>query len=151
MYAEPIGVLRRLTEQRLSVASATDEYVDLLGALLSFEGVEVWDRCLEGLSLGEYEVDCPHCGVNAFVVLGADGGYSCTDDYALGEVERTPLRPVEPGELGDLARRLRDRAVADGQDGVAGDLLRLFGRADCPDCGTEFLVADRVVAGWVAP
>lgn len=123
--------------------------MNLLQALLSFEGVEIWDRSLDGLQTGEYEVDCPHCGVNMFVVTGQEDSFSCTDDYALQEVQRSPLQPARVQELAELPQRLFTQAMADGQEGLAHGVRCLFGRAACPDCGTGFSVAERVVARWI--
>ncbi|MFE3526908.1 hypothetical protein ACFXOD_36080 [Streptomyces sp. NPDC059161] len=148
VYSAPIGVLHMLTDRHLSRAVEAGEYVDLLQSLLSFEGAEIWDRCLDGLHSGEYEVVCLHCGVNMFIVLGQDGYFCCTDDYALGEVEKSPLQPVRAEDLAGLPRRLFTRAVADGQEELAHGIPYLFGRTACPDCGTDFSVAERVVAGW---
>ncbi|MGP3988689.1 hypothetical protein [Streptomyces sp. 3N207] len=144
----PLATLHRLTDQHLSRTTAADEYVCLLQALLAFEGIGVWARCLEGLHTGEYEVDCPHCGVDVFVVIGEDETFCSTDDYALKAAAKSPLRPLPPNELEPLAKRLHDRALADSQDSVARAVPYLFGRAACPDCGAEYLVADRVVARW---
>ncbi|MFI0901632.1 hypothetical protein [Streptomyces sp. NPDC020983] len=149
VYSAPIGVLHRLTDRRLSRAVEAEEYVNLLQALLSFEGVETWDRCLDGLQTGEYEVDCPHCGVNMFVVLGQDGYFCCSDDYALQEMEKSPLQPVRTQDLDGLPQRLFTRAMEDGQESLAHGIPYLFGRAACPDCATDFSVAERVVAGWI--
>jgi hypothetical protein len=115
---------------------------------LSFEGVEIWDRCLGGLQTGEYEVSCPYCGVNVFIVIGQDACFSASDDYSLGEVERVALRPAESDELDDLGARLHERVRADGQTTLAGSLPYLLGQAVCPDCRTVFSVADRVAANW---
>ncbi|MGW0964065.1 hypothetical protein ACWD4K_34840 [Streptomyces gelaticus] len=123
--------------------------IAVLQALLSFEGVEIWDRALDGLQTGEYEVDCPHCGVNMFVVIGHGDSFCCTDDYALQEVEKSPLEPARVQQLEELPRRLFTRALADGQEDLAHGVRYLFGRAACPDCGTDFSVAERVVAGWI--
>lgn len=83
VFSAPIAVLRNLTDRRLSQPTDAEEYVNLLQALLSFEGVAIWDRCLDGLQTGEYEVDCPYCGVDMFVVIGQDDSFCRTDDYAL--------------------------------------------------------------------
>lgn len=145
----PIAVLHDLTNRRLSQTAEAEEYVNLLQALLSFEGVEIWDRSLDGLQTGEYGVDCPYCGVNMFVVIGQDESFCCTDDYALQEVQKSPLQPAPTLQLEGLPRRLFSRALADGQEGLAHGVRYLFGRAACPDCGTDFSVAERVVAGWI--
>jgi hypothetical protein len=149
VFSAPLTVLHQLTDGCLGQTAAADDYVLLLQSLLSFEGVEVWDRCLEGLGIGEYEVDCPHCGANLFVMVGADDYFCCSDDYALGDVSRSPLHPAVAGDLEGLPRRLHERATADGQASVARGVRYLFGRATCPDCSTDFGVADQVVAGWI--
>ncbi|WP_053666416.1 hypothetical protein [Streptomyces sp. MMG1121] len=149
VYSAPIGVLNRLTDRRLSRTVEAEEYVNLLQALLSFEGVEIWDRCLDGLQSGEYEVGCPYCGVSMFIVIGQEESFCCSDDYALGEAEKLPLQPMRTQDLDGLARRLFTRALADGQAGLAHGIAFLFGRAVCSDCGTDFSVAERVVAGWI--
>ncbi|MGN5377912.1 hypothetical protein ACQ4WX_10235 [Streptomyces lasalocidi] len=122
VFSAPIAVLHGLTDRRLSQTVEVDEYVNLLQALLSFEGVEIWDRCLDGLGSGEYEVDCPYCSVNVFVVVGQDDSFCCTDDYALRQVQKSPLR------LG--ANAAAGRAVA----GVvhAGDGRRAGGLGSWP-------------------
>ncbi|WP_329575251.1 hypothetical protein OG500_00740 [Kitasatospora sp. NBC_01250] len=149
VFSAPIAVLRNLTDRRLSQPADAEEYVNLLQALLSFEGVAIWDRCLDGLQTGEYEVDCPYCGVDMFVVIGQDDSFCRTDDYALQEVRKSPLQPARTQELEGLPRRLFTRALADGQEGLAHGVRSLSGRAACPDCGTDFSVAERVVAGWI--
>ncbi|MCC9309603.1 hypothetical protein LN042_21430 [Kitasatospora sp. RB6PN24] len=149
VFSAPIAVLHELTDRRLSQTAEAEEYVNLLQALLSFEGAEIWDRSLDGLQTGEYEVDCPYCGVNMFVVIGQDDSFCCTDDYALQEVEKSPLQPARVQELAELPQRLFTRAMADGQEGPAHGIRCLFGRAACPDCGSDFSVAERVVAGWI--
>ncbi|OKI91901.1 hypothetical protein [Kitasatospora sp. CB01950] len=146
--ATPLADLRRLTDQLLPATAAPEDYISLLQALLSFEGVEIWDRCLEGLQTGEYEVECPYCGVNILLALGEDECFASSDDHPLRDAEKTPLRPSAPEQLEGLARRLYNRALADGQQLVAQGLPYLFGCATCPDCGTAFSVADRVSARW---
>jgi hypothetical protein len=142
-------VLRALTDRRLSQTAEPEEYVNLLQALLSFEGVEVWDRCLEGLHTGEYEVGCPYCGVNVLLAIGDEDGWCTSGEYILPEAQKTRLRPARVPDLEELPRRLFARATADGQVSVARGVRYLFGWADCPDCGTDFSVAERVSARWI--
>ncbi|MDI2130602.1 hypothetical protein [Yinghuangia seranimata] len=142
----PIAILHQLTDQSLRETPDTETYVALLQSLLSFEGVEIWDRCLEGLETGEYEVDCPYCGVNLFIVIGKADCFAASDDYSLREVEKTPLHPLRPDEQEGLAKRLHDRTFADGQHVISRGVPYLFGRATCPDCGTAFSVSDRIVS-----
>lgn len=149
VFSAPIAVLRDLTDRHLGQTADAEEYVHLLQALLSFEGVEIWDRSLDGLQTGEYEVDCPCCGVNVFVVIGRNESFCCTDDHALHDVRKSPLQPARTQQMEGLPANLFARAMADGQEGLAHGVRYLFGRAACPDCGTDFSVAERVVAGWI--
>lgn len=151
VFSAPIADLHRFTDQCLHETGDAENYVYLLQSLLAFEGIEIWDRCLEGLQTGEYEVACPRCGVDMFIVIGEDDCFSARDDYssrAVEKVEKVPLRPAGRDELDGLAARLQDRTLADGQAALAGGLLYLFGQAACPDCRTVFSVADRVAAQW---
>ncbi|WP_430382902.1 hypothetical protein [Streptomyces sp. P10-4] len=149
-HAAAIAELARLTEECLRSPLGMVEYAGLLQDALAFEGVAVWDECLERLAEGEYEVACPYCGVNLFLVIGDDGFFSCADDYALGEAERTPLRPADAALPAGPGARLHARALADGQPAFAERLLYLFGQGACTHCGAEFAVADRV-ADVVSP
>ncbi|WBO68602.1 hypothetical protein [Streptomyces camelliae] len=145
-YAIEIAELARLTGECLRLPLDIEDYVGLLQTALAFDDVQVWDERLGDLAHGEYEVECPYCGVGLFIVLGDDSFFVCSDDHALRDVEKSPLRPADPPGLVGLARRLYDRALADGQPVVARRLAYLFGQGTCTDCGTGFSVADRVVA-----
>ncbi|WP_435647952.1 hypothetical protein [Kitasatospora purpeofusca] len=83
------------------------------------------------------------------MVIGQDDYFCCSDDYALREVENSPLRPVRTQELDGLPQRLFTRAMADGQENLAHGIPYLFGHAACPDRGTAFSVAERVVANGI--
>ncbi|WP_405724382.1 hypothetical protein OG607_18615 [Streptomyces sp. NBC_01537] len=146
VYSSQLADLARLTDQCLRLPWDTEDYLSLLQTALAFEDVEVWDEHLDSLWQGEYEIECPHCAVSLFVVISEDECFSCSDDYALREVEKTRLRPADPVGLRGLAERLHGRALADGRPMVARRLLYLFGEAACTDCGTVLSVADRVVA-----
>ncbi|MFF7240141.1 hypothetical protein [Streptomyces collinus] len=149
-YAPQITRLALLTRESLRLPLGIEDYAGLLQMSLAFEGVEVWDECLDLLAQGEYEVECPYCGVGLFLVIGDgegdDGAFACSDDHALHDTEKTPLRPAPPGELEGLGRRLHEQALADGQSALARRLTFLFGRGSCSDCRTDFSVAHRVVA-----
>lgn len=146
VWAEEIAELARLTAPCLRLSLEPEEYIFLLQAALSFQGVAVWDERLDHLAEGEYEVDCPYCGMSLFIVLGAQGFFSCDDDYASTHVVRAPLRPVGAEDLQGPGRRLYEEAASAGQHMVAHRLTHLFGRATCTGCGTLFSVADRVAA-----
>ncbi|MFE4517888.1 hypothetical protein ACFRMQ_27285 [Kitasatospora sp. NPDC056783] len=154
-FAAPIAVLHRLTDQALRTTHREQPYTEPLQCLLSFEGVEVRDRCLEGLHTGEYDIDCPHCGVHpcaAFHTEGVfhtGGAFRTADDDTGQDTDRTPPRPAAPHALEGLARRLRERALADGHEGPARAVTYLFGHASCPHCATAFSPAERVAARWI--
>ncbi|TPQ20230.1 hypothetical protein [Streptomyces sporangiiformans] len=128
VFSAPIADLHQFADQCLRETREAEDYIYLLQALLSFEGIEIWDRWLEGLHTGEYEVGCPQRGVSMFI--------------------KAPLRPASRDELDRPAARLHERTLADGQAALAGRLPYLFGQADCPDCLTVFPVADQVAAQW---
>lgn len=146
-YAIAIGEARRLTADLLRAADDPAEYLGLLQSLLTFEGVEVWNRCLDGLATGEYEIDCPACEADLFVHIDDQRQVSTSEDCAdVDQPVTLPLRAAEPEELGDAAGRLYGRARADGRPIVADRLRWLFGRATCPHCGATMATADRVEA-----
>ncbi|MEV8314844.1 hypothetical protein AB0Q95_11780 [Streptomyces sp. NPDC059900] len=150
-HAAVITALASLAGARLRTAEDPAEYAYLLEAVLSFEGVAGWRETLaRGLMNEEYEVTCPQCAADLFLVLGEPGFFCCTGDYALAHdtaaIETRPLCPADPAGLKGLGRRLHDLAGADGQQAVARALTHLFGRATCPGCETSFSVADRVNA-----
>ncbi|MGX2995561.1 hypothetical protein JNUCC64_14915 [Streptomyces sp. JNUCC 64] len=149
-YAVEVQRLLTAADRRLRTASDHDgaDYVHLLEAVLGFEGVVGWSEELAwGLDNEEYQIDCPGCRTDLFVVLGERGFFSSSEDHALadGDVETRPLLPADPADLDGIGRRLHDLALSDGQHRVAHALTHVFGHATCPDCGTRFSVADRIV------
>lgn len=153
-YASQVSDLVRLTEEALAdpgLDGSPTEYVDLLGTLLSLQGVEVWGERLDGLNEEEYEVSCPACGAENFVVLGQHGFFSTTDSMYMepsGGTSRMPLRPRAQAALEGLARRLHSRALADGRPDIALKLTYVFGEARCAECKVVFSVDEAVVARW---
>lgn len=151
-HAADIATLTALAQAQLRITTDRAEYAYLLEAVLAFEGVAGWSENLAwGLTNEEYEVACPQCTSDLFIVLGERGFFSCGADHALSQgdadMESKPLRPANPADLKGIARRLHDTALADDQQEVARALLHLFGDATCPDCGTGFPVAAQVNAG----
>ncbi|WNO73274.1 hypothetical protein [Streptomyces sp. AM8-1-1] len=154
-HAADIATLIRLTEEILrhpEVDAAPDTYVCLLETLLSLEGAEVWGGQLDGLNSEEYEVPCPRCEAENFIVFGEYGHFSTLDEMYMREPSagNKPLMPAEPGAMEGLAARLHARAVGDGQIEVARKLTYVFGSASCADCGAVFRVDQAVVARWGA-
>ncbi|MFF4318223.1 hypothetical protein [Streptomyces sp. NPDC001568] len=151
--AGEISTLLSRANEHLRKASERRKYIDLLEAVLSFEGVLDWSEALAwGLAMEEFEIPCPDCQAMLFIVVGECGFFSTSGDYALSDadVAKTPLRPADPGGLEGIARRLHEVAVTDGQREVAEALTFVFGDATCPDCERDFSVAGQVAAAWSA-
>ncbi|TXS37227.1 hypothetical protein [Streptomyces sp. OR43] len=147
--------LRGLTEEALRDPGLTGDplnYVQLLGTLLSFEGVEVWGEQIDGLNGGEYELPCPACEAENFVVFGEHGCFSTMDAMYMERAPATrfPLRPMDPSLMDGLAGRLYARMIKDGHPDLAHKLTYVFGRAQCADCGVSFSVEEAVFARWGA-
>jgi hypothetical protein len=58
----------------------------------------------------------------------------------------TGVRPAAPADLPPPASRLHGLAVRAGQSAAADHLTHLFGRTTCPDCASEFSVAEQIAA-----
>ncbi|MFE5137252.1 hypothetical protein ACFRDV_06185 [Streptomyces fagopyri] len=117
IHASRMSDLARLTEEALQEPGLADDpthYVDLLGTLPSFQGVEVWGERLGGLNGAEYVVPCPSCGAENFIVFGKYGSFSTTDGMYVepsSTAGRVPLRPQAPAALEGPTQRLYARAV----------------------------------------
>ncbi|MFE0425311.1 hypothetical protein [Streptomyces sp. NPDC058953] len=148
-HSAEIATLLASVNRHLRTATDRTEYIDLLESMLGFEGVAGWsDDLARGLGNEEYEVLCPGCETNLFIALGEPGFFCTSQDYAVSDdpVETRPLRPTDPAELEGIGSRLHGIARTDGQHEVAHMLTHVFGNATCPDCETDFSVADRVRA-----
>ncbi|OSZ62130.1 hypothetical protein OQI_01610 [Streptomyces pharetrae CZA14] len=152
-YASAMAELAQLTEEALRLPGlASTDYVDLLSTLLSFQGVEVWCEQLDGLNDEEYEVPCPACGSENFIVFGKYGFFSTIDSMYMKSTtaRKVPLQPQAPSSLEGLAQRLHNRALADGHPDIAHKLTYVFGTAQCADCDEVFSVEKAIVTRWGA-
>jgi hypothetical protein len=152
-YTAEIAELRALTEESLQapeLAEAPGSYIVLLGILLTFEGVEVWGEQLDGLIREEFELPCPDCETENFIVFGQYGYFSTLNDMYMKNTgsKRIPLRPAAPATLEGLAARLHVRTLADGHPDIANKLTYVFGSAVCAECGATFRVDEAVVSRW---
>ncbi|WP_158771522.1 hypothetical protein [Streptomyces sp. NRRL S-340] len=59
-----------------------------------------------------------------------------------GDIGRRPLRPAPAEELRDPGRWMQATAGRDGQQRLAEGIRHLFGRAECPACGSAFDIAE---------
>ncbi|MFI0961024.1 hypothetical protein ACH4S8_06375 [Streptomyces sp. NPDC021080] len=153
-YASQISELAQLTDEALQDPGLADDptnYVYLLAALLSFQGVEVWGEQFDALNDEEYEVPCPACGTENFIAFGEYGFFSTTDSMYMEpstSARQVPLRPRAPEALEGLAQRLHSRAFADGQPDIARKLTHVFGDAQCAECDAVFSVEEAIVTQW---
>ncbi|MFE6665251.1 hypothetical protein ACFVFH_17040 [Streptomyces sp. NPDC057697] len=148
-YRAEAGALLAVAYRHLRTASDRTEYIHLLESVLSFEGAMSWSEDLAwGLVNEEYQVSCPGCLADLFVVVGARGFFSTSVDYALSDddIGTRPLRPANPADLDGIGARLHGIALTDGHHEVADALTHVFGEATCPDCETDFSVAEQVGA-----
>ncbi|MDX3852102.1 hypothetical protein [Streptomyces sp. AK02-01A] len=148
-HSAEITTLLASVNRHLRTATDRTEYTNLLESMLGFEGVVGWSEDLAwGLGNEEYEVSCTGCETNLFIVLGERGFFCSSEDYALSDdnLDTRPLRPTSLADLEGIGRRLHDIALTDSQHDVAHMLTYVFGNATCPDCDTDFSVADRVSA-----
>ncbi|WP_261720421.1 hypothetical protein [Streptomyces sp. FZ201] len=150
-HTATLAELLALTEEALRDPSLADDsttYVNLLSTLLAFEGVEGWSEHLDDINGDEYEVPCPDCFSENFVVLGEDGHYSTDDDMYFERTPdvRIPLRPQDPATADGLLPGLHARALADGHPRLADKLRSVFGRAQCAHCGAHFSIPDAILS-----
>ncbi|MEU3773142.1 hypothetical protein AB0F11_08005 [Streptomyces sp. NPDC032472] len=145
--APVIAELRRMLALRIEGGSRSPATaMALFRAELAFAGASGWSVAEFDFEDGFYTVSCPHCDLPVTVAIGVHGRYSGYRDWDEGDVRRRPLRPVPADELGGLGRRMHDTARALGLAEVAEGLTYLFGRAECPDCASTFVVADQHAA-----
>ena len=154
-HATEIAELIALTQETLKnprLSGDPGTWVQLMGTLLSLEGVEVWGEQLDGLNNEEYEVPCPRCEDENFIVFGGYGYFSTADSMYMKhpEAHRNPLLPSDPSALRGLAERLHARALADGHQQLARQLTYVFGNARCVQCDELFSVEAAVTTRWGA-
>jgi len=125
-YADEITALRALALDRLPSASDDGMFVYLQQAVLAFEGDEIWGKELDRINDGEVDVECPECEEELLLDLPSEDP------------------PIQPALSSDLAARLHAEAVQAGRESVATALTYLFGRLNCPNCGTRFDLAEHV-------
>ncbi|WP_225800486.1 hypothetical protein [Streptomyces sp. NK15101] len=113
---------------------------------LAFAGATGWSMAEYDFDDGFYSVSCPHCDLPVTVAIGDHGRYSAYRDWCEGDVRRRPLKPCSVERLGSLGRRMHGTARALGLLRIAEGLTYLFGQAECPDCASAFVVADRYAA-----
>lgn len=127
------------------------DFIYLLQAARSLAGDHFWGEGLDHLVSGEFPGQCPHCGVELYLVIGEYGFFTTAEEW----VQRPGSRPgmiepragikataIEPqiGLLPEVGQWLHDRAQAAQQVDVADWIRHLFGTSGCPSCGRAFEV-----------
>ncbi|MFF8512990.1 hypothetical protein ACF064_33450 [Streptomyces sp. NPDC015492] len=135
-------VSRRLNDNDLSTATA----MALFRAHLAFAGASVWSLAEYDFEDGFYEVGCPHCHHSVTVAIGIYGHYSAHRDWDQGDIHRRPLNQADPSDLDGLAAWMHETACALGFAQLAEGLTWLFGRAECPQCASTFVIGDQYAA-----
>ncbi|MFE9627998.1 hypothetical protein, partial [Streptomyces sp. NPDC006527] len=135
-----IGRLRELVDEKLRTRPA--DYHRLFGDLLALAGQYHWSTSLGDFADDFHVVSCPHCEAEVTIAVGDYGCYSAIRDWDRGDVKRRTLRPAPAEELRDPGRWMHAIAVRDGQQQLAKGIRHVFGRADCPACGSVFSIAE---------
>ncbi|MGW4144590.1 hypothetical protein ACWELV_49260 [Streptomyces mirabilis] len=133
-----IAEFREVLDRHLRSRPA--DYLVSFRALLAVEEEYHWANALEGFTDDINGVDCPHCGAGVTIVIGDFGCYSQV--WEGGEEIRRGLRPACTEELTGTGRWMHQITVRDGQEVLANGIAYLFGKAECPRCGSVFNVAD---------
>ncbi|MGW4723751.1 hypothetical protein [Streptomyces sp. NPDC004291] len=135
-------ISRRLGDDGLSPATA----MSLFRAHLACAGSSLWSLAEFDFEDGFHRVDCPHCGLDVTIAIGDHGRYSAHRDWNHGDVRRRPLVRADPGDLDGVAAWMHETARALGLTDLAEGITWLFGRAECPDCASTFVIGDRYAA-----
>ncbi|MEU2631059.1 hypothetical protein [Kitasatospora sp. NPDC007106] len=138
--------LRDLATARLAPGQDRRTYLGLLQAILAFDRQPLWFETLDDFTDSFYTVACPHCRATVTIAIGDYGCYSSIRDWDLGDVHQIPLRPATADALTSVGRMLHELAERDEQTKLAWGLTHLFGRAECPGCGSVFDIASEYEA-----
>ena len=144
--AATLAELRAMAAARLRSGLDGKTYLSRLRAMLAFDGQILWFEALDDFTDSFVTVACPHCDAPVTIAVGDYGCYSSIRDWNLGDVHQVELRLAVPYELIGTGRMLHESAVRDGQKRLAWGLTHLFGRAECPGCGSVFGIADEYAA-----
>ncbi|MFD7731620.1 hypothetical protein ACFV6F_14685 [Kitasatospora phosalacinea] len=138
--------LRATVAARLIPGLPEPTYLGLLRALLAFDGRPLWHTALDDFTDASYTLACPHCRASVTIAIGQYGCYSSLRDWDLGDIHQVPLQPNHPDDLTGAGQTLHELAERDGQTRLAWGFTYLFGRAECPNCGSLFNIAEEYEA-----
>ncbi len=139
-YRSQVNTLRALGERNLPLAQGGTEFVYAVRTLLALEEPPLWQHELQGLANGELELECPDCDEHLYLPL--DSTAFLTRPWPGDEGQAgNPIRPAALECLSARARQVYDLACEHVGDELGTAVLHLFGRASCPECRTEFPIA----------
>ncbi|MET9351245.1 hypothetical protein [Streptomyces termitum] len=137
---DAIAEFRESLDQYLR--SRPDDYLTVFRDALAAMGEYHWSAVLGDFGDDFYDPACPGCDAEVTIAIGEYGRYSAVRDWNLGDVHRRDLRPASFEELSGVGRWMYATAVRDGRKTLADGIAHLFGKAECPCCGSVFGIAD---------
>ena len=130
-----LHALENLALESLPAASNAEAFVYVLQSILGLRCVTPWARCIDHVLGEEFQVICPQCDAELFLVMGAVDRFATSDDPIYGPTEkrspiRLPDRALTPDEQWIL-----DACDKGGYPLLTRSLHHAFGSTRCPDCG----------------
>lgn len=140
--SETFRDLAQLTESCLSHDIDDNEFVYLMQALAVARETPPWDLQLSRLVDEELEGQCDGCQRSLLFAIGSEGYFAAAEDYVRRpDVRRSPITPVEPGQLPAAHNWLEQVPLAYGRTEVAQKIRYVFGDTQCPACNARLNVA----------
>ncbi len=104
---------------------------------------------------GEFPGQCPHCGIDLYLVIGEYGFFTTAEEWVQRRGSKTGMIEPRPGikasaiesnsaVLPQVGQWLYEHAQAAQQVEVADWIRHLFGTSVCPSCGHAFGVQDAI-------
>ncbi len=140
VYAAELAALRPVAEGKVALVRDRADVLWALEVVAAIEDLSPWQRDLDRLANDEVELECPSCG--DYIYLGLVDGALMATTGPDGVHDGQPVQQAPPSDLGPAEARLVTLSEAHGHTGVASEMLRFFGRAGCPHCGTWFPIPD---------
>jgi hypothetical protein len=136
-YAEQIRHFSAIAQVSLDLADKPVDFIYALQSVAVFEDLGVWQRNVDRLVDGEFEIECPACSEHLYLEVGDEPPFVTTDPDAPAE-RGTAITPMSSHQLAGPEERLLQLALQHNQPEIAARLLTLYGGATCPSCGTPF-------------
>jgi hypothetical protein len=148
-HAPEVAELESLAVRCLDLPAVRQDpvsFIHLVQVVLALRDEPTWQRHLTGLANGEYEILCPGCGRDLYVIVEADEAL-VSEGYTAAERSRqTSVEPADLRQPDGVVGRLHRLADERGQAQVARMITFLFGEGSCPGCGVRFRIPEAVTA-----